>query len=502
LIRAELSTEFLNRIQDLEEGFNAKVEALQLALDSGTNTGTVQLVQSRQVAPPVDPSLGKAIKELEGRVIRLETVQSRPPVAAKVALTVPKATAGPSTSIKVPKPVPVPSTTLSKRAQKRLRQAVAKKQRALKKANSGPMNDRGVVRVETASTPNVWTRIGPPRPKRPKSGNVLDNHLIGDSMVGRDFGHHYSKTLSSKSVKSLPGARLGRVITEVGKLRINKESSLIISAGGNDLFLRRGNPGDTEPIMKAYKDLIAKAMTKSNKVIIVGLIPRWKIPNEGTAHSKAIGINIRLNNLCKESEVKFIDPWDSFKKPKGLFAADGVHFSVAGGKRFHSLLKSNMYRAQVAPTPVRAPAAVERVPVVVREPEPMEQESEPVPLVEAPVPVAPSVATKRGRTDEEEEETEAKRLCPETLDTPIEEVVSSFVEGVRAASTPERRLSTGEVVEEVEEIFAQLDSSLAGEEADVDVESLEGGDTVVLEESVNPTPPTQPPGNASTSAEP
>lgn len=62
---------------------------------------------------------------------------------------------------------------------------------------------------------------------------------------------------------------------------------------------------------------------KSNRGIIVGLIPRLKISHE--VHSKPITTNTRVSTLCKKAGARFIDPCDSFVNKKKLFARHGVH---------------------------------------------------------------------------------------------------------------------------------------------------------------------------------
>ncbi len=177
----------------------------------------------------------------------------------------------------------------------------------------------------------------------PPPRKELTNNLIGDSIIKRLGGHFTGLNPMNRIPKSLPGAGLRQIVNAASKLTMDKDSSLIVCAGGNDLFLRKKRTGRTEPIMSDFKDLIGKVKEKSNRGIIVGLIPRLNITRE--AHSKAIGLNIRVATLCQKANVRFVDPWDSFKHKKELFAKDGVHLSTAGSTKLGNLLNSRLYKA-------------------------------------------------------------------------------------------------------------------------------------------------------------
>ena len=76
---------------------------------------------------------------------------------------------------------------------------------------------------------------------------------------------------------------------EVEKLEIQSRNSCVIAhVGSNDLYLRGGRVGNSEPIVKDMKRLVNKVSEKTNKGIVVGMLPRSYVSH--FALSKAIAI--------------------------------------------------------------------------------------------------------------------------------------------------------------------------------------------------------------------
>ena len=169
-----------------------------------------------------------------------------------------------------------------------------------------------------------------------------DSHqtlLWGDSMV-RNVSKGIPKGSKQRLVtKALPGSGLDRVTRDLSQTNVERNNPLIVTAGGNDLFLRGGATGYTEPIMNSYKKLIKVVRSKSDKGVIVGLIPRKNLSEE--ALSKARGINSRLESVCRVQSIRFINPWETFYGKWSLLAKDGIHFSKAGTVKFRDWLLKN-----------------------------------------------------------------------------------------------------------------------------------------------------------------
>jgi hypothetical protein len=79
----------------------------------------------------------------------------------------------------------------------------------------------------------------------------------------------------------------------------------VVTAGGNDLFLRKGGTSYTGSIMSMFEEMVGKVKEKTDKCIITGLIPRMHFGGE--AHSKTVVINKRHVKLCLSKNLRFLD---------------------------------------------------------------------------------------------------------------------------------------------------------------------------------------------------
>ncbi len=62
--------------------------------------------------------------------------------------------------------------------------------------------------------------------------------------------------------------------------------------------------------------------------MISGVIPR--IAADNGFYSKAFSLNNRLETLCKEHGIEFVNMWNDFYSKPGLFKEDGLHLSPWG----------------------------------------------------------------------------------------------------------------------------------------------------------------------------
>ncbi len=70
--------------------------------------------------------------------------------------------------------------------------------------------------------------------------------------------------------------------------------------------------------------------------MISGVLPR--ITADNGFYSKACSLNNRLETLCKEHGIEFVNMWNDFYNKTGLFKQDGLHLSPVGDARFGRLL--------------------------------------------------------------------------------------------------------------------------------------------------------------------
>ena len=164
-----------------------------------------------------------------------------------------------------------------------------------------------------------------------------ETYLIGDSMVGGQTERFANFNKKKRKAKSFPGCRVNKVTEEVEKLEIQSRNSCVIAhVGSNDLNLRGGRVGNSEPIVKDMKRLVNKVSEKTNKGIVVGMLPRSYVSH--FALSKAIAINERMKKYCDQKKVEFIDLWGMFVGKRHLFRKDGIHLSEAGQRKFGEIL--------------------------------------------------------------------------------------------------------------------------------------------------------------------
>ena len=198
-------------------------------------------------------------------------------------------------------------------------------------------------------------RVTTRKPKeQPKNETVTQNRfsllsekeeetvLIGDSMV-KDQGKHFGlKNKNKRKVRSYPGANAKKLEEELRKMEINNnKTTVIVQASGNDLFLRNGNTGQTEPLIAQLERTVKTVQNKAKKAIVIGILPRLNVSHY--ALSKAIGINDRLESICQQNKVKFINLWDTFYGNRKFFRRDGVHFNEEGMRTFGNKLNLELY---------------------------------------------------------------------------------------------------------------------------------------------------------------
>ena len=167
-------------------------------------------------------------------------------------------------------------------------------------------------------------------------GTEVEAFLIGDSIV-RDQNRHFALKNKRRKVHSYPGCKAKKVIDAVNKLEVQSRNTCIIAgAGSNDLYLKGNKVGNTEPLVKDLKTLVDSVADRTDKGILIGIMPR--LCASYYAMSKAIGINERMNKYCNEKKVNFIDVWQIFVGKWQYFGKDGIHLNEAGHRKLGEML--------------------------------------------------------------------------------------------------------------------------------------------------------------------
>ena len=98
------------------------------------------------------------------------------------------------------------------------------------------------------------------------------NLLVGDSLVARETVRFFSQLRPANSARAFPDARVKKVTVEVAKLNLNRDSTLLLTVGGNDLFLRNEKCGSSEGLVEDLDQLIKTVKSKTSRLIVVGLV--------------------------------------------------------------------------------------------------------------------------------------------------------------------------------------------------------------------------------------
>ena len=170
-----------------------------------------------------------------------------------------------------------------------------------------------------------------------------DTSLIGDSVIREQTNNFANKNKQRRIVRSFPGCRVIKVSDEVRKLQPkNRKSCIIAHAGSNDLFLRGTRDGNSEPIVKDLKSLVNAVAEKTDKGIVMGILPR-RYASYHTL-SKALGINERIKKYCEVKKVEFLDVWNVFMAKWHFFKKDGIHLNEAGHRKLGEILNRECER--------------------------------------------------------------------------------------------------------------------------------------------------------------
>ena len=160
-----------------------------------------------------------------------------------------------------------------------------------------------------------------------------NSYLVGDSIIRQQLTEFCGRVKAKRRLFCLPGAGVDDVTDVLDQVagEATAESLFVIHTGTNDVQKTR-----SEELLDKYRRLIQQYKTKSSNIIISGVLPR--ISADNVFYSKAFSLNNRLQSLCKEQGVEFVDMWNDFYNKAGLFLNDGLHLSAVGAARFGRLI--------------------------------------------------------------------------------------------------------------------------------------------------------------------
>ena len=198
------------------------------------------------------------------------------------------------------------------------------------------------------------------RNKAPKKGGEKPEIFIFGDSLARDLeGMMIPRLDNSKTrVKCLPGKGVKKIREQVERVKTDHSSVIVTMVSGNDLYLRKGQVGGTEKIVKEVMGTVDDAGLKTRRRVVVGMIPRrgpsW------TALSKNIAINERLADLCTAEGVFFVDPYTRFYKRNDLYQRDGVHLTLKGQAVLCNLITEAVKKSIRCVRPIMVSSKVEK----------------------------------------------------------------------------------------------------------------------------------------------
>ena len=163
--------------------------------------------------------------------------------------------------------------------------------------------------------------------------------LIGDSIIRQQLTEFCGRRKEKRRLFCVPGAGVDDITSLFDQVseEATNESLFVLHTGTNDVRKTR-----SEELLDRYRKLIQQYKTKSSNIMISGVLPR--ISADNVFFSKAFSLNNRLENLCKEHGIEFVNMWNEFYNKTLLFKEDGLHLSPVGAARFGRLLNEAVRR--------------------------------------------------------------------------------------------------------------------------------------------------------------
>merc|ERR1711911_155351 len=125
-----------------------------------------------------------------------------------------------------------------------------------------------------------------------EDGEPESSYLVGDSIIRQQLTEFCGRVKDKRRMFCLPGAGVDDVTDVLDQVseEATAESLFVIHTGTNDVLKTR-----SEELLNKYRRLIQQYKTKSNNIIISGLLPRMSADN--VFYSKAFSLNNRLQSL-------------------------------------------------------------------------------------------------------------------------------------------------------------------------------------------------------------
>ena len=159
--------------------------------------------------------------------------------------------------------------------------------------------------------------------------------LVGDSLI-RHQDEEFCKQGPRRKIFCYPGKKIEDISEKVDNLVADSSERTVFAyfVGTNNV-----KTGRSEDIVKKYKALISKLQESRRRSVICGMIPRYDV--DSLTLSRMIGLNTRVEDLCKKNGVMFVDVWDHFNRDRSLYGKDELHLNSVGKARLGWVKEKN-----------------------------------------------------------------------------------------------------------------------------------------------------------------
>ena len=177
----------------------------------------------------------------------------------------------------------------------------------------------------------------------------IEVYIVGDSQV-RNIGPAISKKRRENNRKSkktfttycYPGATSVQIDHSLSNFDSKENIDIVLHVGGNEIRNKTGKFNSSEEILDKYKIMLEKCKSKSRKTVVTGILPRLSENEEWL--SRALALNTRIKYICKQTNLEFLDIWDTFYNEKSYFTKKGIHLNNSGTIKLSDIMYQHFCR--------------------------------------------------------------------------------------------------------------------------------------------------------------
>ncbi len=183
---------------------------------------------------------------------------------------------------------------------------------------------KGAGNTQTVETKNKYSILG-----GLEDSVDCELTLVGDSIIREQLDIFCNRGRKIHNRLCIPGGNIKNISEVVSKLG-NSRGHVVTHVGTNNLveksygYRNKQVPNrNSEEIHSDFRQLINTLGQRNKKSFLVGILPRMNTSKEILGW--AFSMNNKVKELCKTSNVGYIDMWDEFIRLKHFFKDDRLH---------------------------------------------------------------------------------------------------------------------------------------------------------------------------------